>query len=189
MNRSITKRFALTLAVAGLLANAAPARADCNAGESDDADRARVKTGYAIAPVPLDSRGKDWVLVGLGSYIVNAQSACADRHAHPSFAPGGDPYQGRPGVINSGWSLAGGKVYGPFTSANITPDAYGRPAGLTLPESLEAIRSGHGPDGSGRILQVMPCSAFRNRTDHDLRAVDEHLRAIPSRPDNPNPRP
>jgi len=35
--------------------------------------------GYEIAPVPLDTRGKNRVLIGLGSYIVNAQLVCSDR--------------------------------------------------------------------------------------------------------------
>ena len=42
-------------------------------------ERARVRVGYEIAPVPLDTRGKNRVLIGLGSYIVNARSVCSDR--------------------------------------------------------------------------------------------------------------
>lgn len=176
-----------SLALAGILAAIPVVHAD--GADSLDDDRSKVRTGYRIAPVPLDTRGKNRVLVGLGSYIVNAQSACGDCHTHPTFAPGGDPYQGQPEVINSEQYLAGGRLFGPFKSANITPDAYGRPAGLTFPEFLETIRSGYDPDGSGRILQVMPWAAFRAMTDRDLRAVYEYLRAIPSRPDNPSPGP
>ena len=38
---------------------------------------ASVRIGYEIAPVPLNTRGKNRVLVGLGSYLVNAQLACS----------------------------------------------------------------------------------------------------------------
>src|SRR5882672_11088190 len=52
-----------------------------------------IRIGYHIAPVALDTRGKNQMLVGLGSYIVNAQGGCNDCHTHPNFAAGGDPYQ------------------------------------------------------------------------------------------------
>jgi len=56
----------------------------------------QVKTGYKINPVPLDTAGKNVILLGLGSYIVNAQSGCNDCHTSPSYAPGGDPAMGQP---------------------------------------------------------------------------------------------
>ena len=34
-------------------------------------DESKIQQGFAIAPVPLDLRGKNRALVGLGSYIVN----------------------------------------------------------------------------------------------------------------------
>ncbi len=51
------------------------------------------------------------------------------------------------------------------------------------------MRTGRDPDGSGRILQVMPWPVYSKMTDLDLRAVYEYLRAIPSLPDNPSPGP
>src|SRR5262245_41681375 len=48
--------------------------------------QSRIQQGFAIAPVPLDLRGKNLALVGLGSYIVNAQSVCADCHSCPTYA-------------------------------------------------------------------------------------------------------
>lgn len=155
----------------------------------DLADAAKVRIGYAISPVQLDTRGKNRALVGLGSYIVNAQSACNDCHTHPSFAPGGDPYSGQPTVVNSDQFLTGGRQFGPFTAPNLTPDAYGRPAGLTFEQFKAALRTGKDPDGSGRILQVMPWPIYGNMSDGDLRAVYEYLRSIPSRADNPAPGP
>jgi hypothetical protein len=42
------------------------------------------------------------------------------------------------------------------------------------------MRTGHNPnDPPGEIVPVMPWPVFGNRTDHDLRAVYEFLRAIP----------
>ncbi|MBV9225301.1 MAG: hypothetical protein JOY85_14810, partial [Acidobacteriaceae bacterium] len=38
----------------------------------DDRDEWKVRRGFEIAPVPLNLKGKDRYLVGLGSYIVNA---------------------------------------------------------------------------------------------------------------------
>jgi hypothetical protein len=157
----------------------------------DDAEAARIRRGFAIAPVPLNLKGKSWVLVGLGSYIVNAQGGCNDCHTHPSYAPGGDPFQGEPEQINTEQYLAGGRQFGPtITSANITPDDTGKPAGLSFDEFRELMRTGHDPDDPpGVLLQVMPWPLYGKMIGRDLRAIYEYLRAIPSRPDNPNPGP
>lgn len=63
---------------------------------TDDEDQL-IKIGYAIAPVPLNLEGKNRDLVGLGSYIVNAQADCNGCHtggAPPNFnyANYGNPY-------------------------------------------------------------------------------------------------
>jgi hypothetical protein len=43
------------------------------------------------------------------------------------------------------------------------------------------MRTGHNPlDPPGVLLQVMPWPAFDKKTDHDLAAIYEYLRAIPS---------
>ena len=97
----------------------------------------RIDRGFAIAPVPLNLRGKNRAFVGLGSYIVNAQGGCNDCHTNPPYAPGGDPFLGEPRKVNAERYLAGGTPFGPgLMSANITPDANGLPAGLTFPEFL-----------------------------------------------------
>src|SRR6185369_11917124 len=57
-------------------------------GQKDNDSESKVQQGFAIAPVPLDLRGKNRALVGKGSYIVNAQSGCNDCHTTPSYAPG-----------------------------------------------------------------------------------------------------
>jgi hypothetical protein len=157
-------------------------------GDGDDEDRApesRVNQGRAIAPVPLDLRGKNRGLAWLGSYIVNAQGGCNDCHTFPSYADGGDPFLGKFPVINSAKYLAGGRPFGPgLVSRNITPDANGRPAGLTYEEFKSALRTGRDPDDATHILQVMPWPVYGQMTDHDLRAVYEFLRSIPSLPNN-----
>ena len=188
----MNKQLLATLAAAaGLLTSAAVAHDE---GRGDDGSAAaRVRIGFAIAPVPLNLRGKNRDLVGLGSYIVNAAGACNDCHTHPTFMPGGDPFQGQPEVINSEQYLTGGRLFGPFKSANLTPDEWGRPAGLTFPEFKNTIRTGLDPDGDRAplppFLQVMPWPVYAKLSDRDLRAIYEYLRAIPSRADNPEPGP
>jgi hypothetical protein len=155
------------------------------------ADESLVKQGLAIAPVPLNMRGKNRALVGLGSYLVNAVSECNDCHTRPLYREGGNPFKGQTESINTDNYLTGGNRFGPFTSANLTPDAIGRPAGLTLAEFVTLLRTGITDDHPqfGPFLQVMPWPTFRKMTDLDLRAIFEYLSAIPSRPDNPNPGP
>ena len=153
-------------------------------------DESEVRQAFAINPVPLNLAGKNRALVGKGSYIVNS-SGCNDCHTHPSYLPGHDPFAGQPEKINADQYLTGGRQFGPFiTSANLTPDASGRPAGLTYDEFVSLLRTGHDPDAPpGTLLQVMPWPVFGKKTDNDLRAVYEYLSAIPSKPNNPHPGP
>jgi hypothetical protein len=156
-------------------------------------DLLQILQGYEIAPVHLNRAGKDWALVGLGSYLVNT-TGCNDCHTHPNWAPGGNPYLGQPEQINTAEYLTGGRIFGPVTSpiaisANITPDKTGKPAGLSLAEFLSVMRTGHDPDVPGRLLQVMPWPLYRWKTERDLIAMYEYLRAIPSLPDNSQPGP
>lgn len=152
-----------------------------NQGASgDDGSQSQIQRGFEISPVPLDLKGKNRALVGLGSYIVNT-GGCNDCHTNPSYVVGGNPFMGEAEQINTAGFLAGGQQFGPFTSANITPDATGRPAGLTLQEFVSLLRTGHDPDApAGSLLQVMPWPAFGKKTDRDLQAIYEYLRSIPS---------
>ena len=163
----------------------------------DETDRNRsdsesqIQRGFAISPVRLDLAGKNRALVGLGSYIVNT-TGCNDCHTNPSYAPGGNPFAGQPEQINITQYLAGGRKFppSPFISANITPDKNGKPAGLTFEQFRSTLRTGHNPnDPPGELLQIMPWPVFGKKTDGDLRAIYEYLRAIPSLPDNPHPSP
>jgi hypothetical protein len=145
------------------------------------AENERIRRGFRISPVELNLRGKDRALVGLGSYIVNT-GGCSDCHTNPPYLEGGDPFLGQPEKINAAAFLGGGTPFGPnLFSANLTPDASGRPAGLTFEEFERVMRTGIDPE-DGHILQVMPWPVFGKKTDRDLRAIYEYLRAIPSLP-------
>lgn len=188
MNSRIRGGVAAALAVCAIVVAGQASSADrFDPTRQSESENARIRQGYAIAPVPLNLRGLNRELVGLGSYIVNAQGACTDCHTAPTYAPGGDPFRGEPEVMNVDRYLAGGRVFGPFVSPNLTPDEFRRPAGLTYPEFRNAIHTGADPDGARPplppLLQVMPWPVYRNMTSRDLRAVYEYLRAIPSRPD------
>jgi hypothetical protein len=76
---------------AGSLSGMSRAQADDEA----DAEQARIRRGFEIAPVPLNLQGKDRQLVGLGSYLVNGVGHCNVCHsAGPAteYAKGGNPY-------------------------------------------------------------------------------------------------
>jgi len=170
-----------SIAVAGAAAAVLALMALPAAGAADDeSSQSQIQRGFEINPVPLDLKGKNRALVGLGSYIVNT-TGCNDCHTNPSYAPGGNPFLGQPEQVNVAGFLAGGQHFGPFVSANITPDALGRPAGLTLEQFISTLRTGHNPlDPPGVLLQVMPWPAFGKKTDRDLMAIYEYLRSIPS---------
>ena len=177
-----------------------------NNNEKDEASE--IKQGFAIAPVPLNLTGKNRALVGLGSYIVNAQGDCDGCHnAGPAteFLPGGNPYFGQPTKINPATYLGGGRDFGPLipgtpniVSRNLTPDKTGRPeGGHTFAEFVQIIRTGIDmdhihptcsatvttnclpPPFDGELLQIMPWPIYHNMTEHHLRAIYEYLSAIP----------
>ena len=100
------QRIALAFALAA--ASAAPYAA--GPGQDNDTDPAtamsdtnsRVIRGREIVPpgVVLNLKGKQRGLVWQGSYIVNT-SGCIDCHTHPTYSPGGDPFQGQPERVNA----------------------------------------------------------------------------------------
>ncbi|MFP2963845.1 cytochrome C [Myxococcus sp. 1LA] len=140
-------------------------------------DQERIDIGLRISPVPLKLDGLDRSLVGLGSYILNAQAGCSDCHTQPGYAPGGDPFQGQPEQINTANFLAGGRPFGPgIVSSNITPDAQGLPGGMTYEAFLALMRTGR---EHGAIVPVMPWPIYAKMRDQDLKALYEYLRAIP----------
>jgi len=119
---------------------------------------ARIRIGFAIAPVPLNLDGKNPALVGLGSYIVNTEG-CNDCHsAGPAteYVPSGNPYFGRPKQVNASKYLGGGRDFGPLgvpgnlsahiISRNLTPapdNETGLPGGdITYEKFFQIIRDG-----------------------------------------------
>lgn len=155
-------------------------------GNNDDISASVIQRGFEIAPVPLNLQGKNRALVGLGSYIVNT-GGCNDCHTNPSYVPGGDPFAGEPEQINVNCYLSGGTDFGIVRSRNLTPNSAGLPAGLTFEEFLHILRTGEDttspgdPPFDGGLLQVMPWPVFGKKTDRDIRAIYEYLRAIPHR--------
>ena len=166
-----------------------------------DDPESRVIQGLAIAPVPLDLQGKNRALVGLGSYLVNAQGDCAACHTNvaPPYLPGRNPYLGEPEQIDPARYLIGGRQFGAPgvgpRSRNLTPDPVtGLPAGYTFEEFLHVMRTGedlkHLPPFVPSVeldllLNPMPWPGFSKFTDRDMLAIYEYLRSIPSRPGFP----
>jgi hypothetical protein len=152
--------------------------------DREDEEKLEVQIGFSISPVKLDLKDKDPELVGLGSYIVNAQGGCNDCHTCPSYDPGPPSHNPFPpthgdGKFNSKTYLAGGVDFGPFTSANLTPDpATGRPEGLTLEQFHIVMLTGHDPIRNDD-LSVMPWPVYRHMTGRDLDAIYAFLTAIP----------
>ncbi len=126
--------------------------------DGDESTEAKVRIGFNIAPVPLNLNGKNRELVGLGSYIVNAQADCNGCHtSNPTqeYTPTGNPYllkpvfSGKP-QVNPATYLAGGSDFGNFApgsyeiiSRNLTPDKTGLPeGGHTLQEFMQIMRTG-----------------------------------------------
>ena len=184
--------FAISCAAAALVCSTvwAEGRDGRDDDRGDRFDESQIRRGFEIVPagLALNLTGKNRALVGLGSYIVNT-TGCNDCHTHRAYAPGGDPFQGQPEMINVAQYLAGGRTFppSPFVAANITPDYAGKPAGLTLKAFISVLRTGHDPpDPVGDLLQVMPWPVFGKKTDRDLTAIYEYLRAIPALPNNPN---
>jgi hypothetical protein len=149
------------------------------AAESDDDERddvrhgagrgARAARGLAISPVPLSLEGKtgrERMLIGLGSYIVNAASDCGGCHSSPAgFLAGGNPF-----------SLGAGQV---VRSRNLTPDpTTGLP--LSRDQFFASVRTGRDfHAGQTRVLVVMPWTTLRWASDLDLDAIYAYLRAVP----------
>jgi plastocyanin len=147
-------------------------------------EQTRIEAGKTLAPTQLNLVGKNANLAYLGSYIVNAQAGCANCHSCPTYKVGNNPYLGQPKKFNPVAYLAGGvKVSGGgvmAVSANLTPDATGKPASLTLTAFKNLLRTGKDPDVPNALLPVMPWPIFGSMSDHDLTAVYEYLRAIPA---------
>jgi hypothetical protein len=174
-----------------------------------------VQQGFDISPVKLNLAGKDPLKVGFGSYLVNAIGDCSGCHSFPQYLEkhntagsnpaAGDPYEGTPSTqrisgqlvanFNTSHYLAGGQCFGPFMARNLTPDANGKPEGLTEAEFVKVMRTGEDihcekdpsdpicslpePGPPTFVLQVMPWPTYHSMTDADLKAIYAYLTAIP----------
>lgn len=158
---------AAPVAVTVLLLAFTTPRVSAGPQSEHDQDEEKVEIGLAIAPVPLNFERKDRRLVGLGSYIVNAQSDCNGCHSQgPAteylgpgnpylLSPPHGPFQGTQ-QVNPATYLGGGRDFGPFGShsellhlysRNLTPDETGRPeGGHTFQEFLTIMRTGRDYD-------------------------------------------
>jgi hypothetical protein len=169
----------------------------------EDNDEAKIKRGFDIAPVTLNVKGKNRALVGLGSYIVNAQGECNGCHSagpQTQYVGLNNPYFGNPEVVNTHTYLGGGRDFefpAPGSgfhifSRNLTPNAAGETlSGDSFEDFRNIIRTGYDPDQihpvlpfpfDGHLLQIMPWPAYKDMTDRDLRAIYEYLGAIPCVP-------
>ena len=158
-----------------------------------------IRIGFEIAPVHLNLEGKNPALVGLGSYIVNAQADCDGCHTSggpPNFnyAAGQNPYfQGvkAPGKIDPATYLAGGSFFGQvgtptgpsgyagpnIISRNLTPDKNGRPEGGHTLEQFKAIlRTGRDFDHIHPVCTAEQIAAIEG---------GDTPTCIPTSPDNP----
>jgi hypothetical protein len=163
----------LAASVAGVIAIAAmhshSVKVQAHELESDD-DLAEI--GLRIAPDFINMTGKDRKLVGLGSFIANAQADCNGCHGsdpvneylstnNPYFLPpnnrakynqatylnGGQNFgPAGPGIVLDPTSpLFGGSSLGPnIITRNLTPDHTGNPeGGIDLRRFIKIMRTGH----------------------------------------------
>jgi hypothetical protein len=167
-------RAALAASAAGILAiavmHARSVNAHANEQESDN-DLAEI--GLKIAPDFLNMAGKDPKLVGLGSFIVNAQADCNGCHgSNPAneYLPTNNPYfrkpNNKPAKYDQATYMSGGQNFGPvgpgivqdpnsplfggpglgpnIITRNLTPDHTGNPeGGNDLRTFIKIIRTGH----------------------------------------------
>jgi len=207
MTRSRLFQITGTCLVVATIAIAASTTSSRAKAEKEGGD-SRVQIGLNAAPFPLDMRGKNPALVGLGSYFVNVAGDCDGCHSagpQTEYAPGGNPYFHQKEKINPATYLGGGRDFGALIpgsahiiSRNLTPDASGIPVGGdSFEKFVHTIRTGIDPDQlhppctgapdanciphpfDGTLLQIMPWPNLRHLSDHDLRAIYEYLGTIP----------
>jgi hypothetical protein len=136
------------------------------------------------SPVTLNLAGKNLTDVTRGSYLVNAVANCGNCHSLTLYKTGTDPYKGDPVQIETTSYLSGGKKFSKdtITSANLTPDPTGKPAGLTLKLFVAALTKGEDPENATQHLSVHPWPIYKNITATDAKAIYEYLKAIPPLP-------
>jgi len=165
---------ALALATVGIITFASVEVGTPRAHAQDNADteQSQIAIGWRIAPSFINAQGKDHALVGLGSFIVNAQADCNGWHTSDpanEYVFGNNPYLlnfTAPRQYNQATYLAGGNNFGPvgpglvkdttsplyggpglgpnIISRNLTPDHTGNPeGGNDLATFMKILRTGH----------------------------------------------
>jgi hypothetical protein len=165
--RSIAKLFfvaATSLALVFAVTSVKAPRASAN---DDDNTSSRIKIGFEIAPVPLNLKGKNRALVGLGSYIVNAQADCNGCHTSggpPNFnyAAGFNPYFHQPQKVDPTVYLSGGADFGPVGTPTPPPDGY--PGPHIIARNLTPNKDGM-PEGGMSLSEFK--DILRHGTDYD----------------------
>ena len=91
----------VAIVLAGMLSSSRRVQA---VDDDEERNESKIRIGFEIAPVHLNLDDKDRDLVGLGSYIVNAQADCNGCHnpgpGNNQFLRGGNPFFGQPKIIN-----------------------------------------------------------------------------------------
>jgi hypothetical protein len=156
---------AATIALVGLKLSSQRVHAD----DDNDSEARLIAIGLRIAPPFLNMEGKDRNLVGLGSFIANAQADCNGCHGSDpanEYLPTNNPFflkplNNHPALFNQATYLNGGQNFGPvgpgvvqdpssplfggpglgpnIITRNLTPDNTGLPAGGTDLEKFMKI--------------------------------------------------
>jgi hypothetical protein len=174
------------IALVGPLRTSPTVRAQDN-GNSDEEQLVRI--GYAITPVPLNLEGKNRDLVGLGSFIVNAQGDCNGCHTAggpPNFnyANNGNPYflnQPLGTKTDPTTYLAGGTPFGQAVPSSASVGGF--PSGsipLSYPPNGYPIDPTTGFPYAGPVIvsrNLTPDKNGRPEGGHTLAEFREILRA------------
>ena len=144
-----------------------------HADDENEGEASQVAIGLRIAPPFLNTEGKDLKLIGLGSFIINAQADCNGCHGSDpanEYLPNHNPYFLEPlnskATYNQATYLNGGQNFGAvgpgvvqdpksplfvgaglgpaIISRNLTPDYTGNPeGGNDLRQFIKILRTGH----------------------------------------------
>jgi hypothetical protein len=177
----------VAIVLAGMLSSSRRVQA---VDDDEERNESKIRIGFEITPVHLNLDDKDRDLVGLGSYLLNAEVDCNGCHsAGPAtqYLPTGNPYthngKGKPPIINTATYLGGGRDFGKLPgsgpnapniiSRNLTPDHTGRPeGGRTFAEFRDIMRNGTDLDHlHPNCSDTITTNCFSGPLDGDLLQV------------------
>ena len=173
MSLETIRRTTVALAAAGLITFLGINLSSQKVHAYQDSEQSLITIGLRIAPSFLNMQGKDPNVVGLGSFIVNAQADCNGCHGSDpanEYVQGHNPYLLPPlnmqPQYNQATYLNGGQNFGPvgpgivkdpksplfggpglgpnIITRNLTPDYTGNPeGGNSLGQFMAIMRTGH----------------------------------------------